>query len=234
MIHVFKKEVAAYFSTPFGFIFIGIFLLLSGIVFSTYNLLGGGGDMSGMFGLLANMSFMTYPILTIKLFPEERRAGTEQLLLTSRLSITDIVLGKYLAAGFVFLTALVVTGIYVVILKVYGYPDLLAIACSYTGFFLLGMTFIAICTFTSSFAENQVTAAISSFGTLVGLVMIGAVSRTIQIPVVSEILSALAITRQYDEFIRGIYRPGPICYFVGFSIVFIYLTIFSLGRRRFA
>ena len=64
--------------------------------------------------------------------------------------------------------------------------------------------------------------------------MVGAVSRTLQIPVLSEILSALAITRQYDEFIRGIFRPGPICYFIGFSIVFICLTIISLGSRRFA
>ena len=234
MISIFKKEVSAYFSTPFGFIFMGIFLLLSGIVFSTYNLVGGGGDLSGMFGLLANMSFMTYPVLTIKLFAEERRAGTEQLLLTSRLSATDIVLGKYLAAGFVFLATLAVTGVYVIILKTYGFPDLLAIAGSYIGFFLLGMAFIAVCTFTSSLADNQVTAAISSFGALVGLVMVGAVSRTLQIPVLSEILSALAITRQYDEFIRGIFRPGPICYFIGFSIVFICLTIISLGRRRFA
>lgn len=234
MIFIFKKEVSAYFSTPFGFIFMGIFLLLSGIVFSTYNLVGGGGDLFGMFGLLANMSFMTYPVLTIKLFAEERRAGTEQLLLTSRLSVTDIVLGKYLAAGFVFLATLAVTGVYVIILKTYGFPDLLAIAGSYIGFFLLGMAFIAVCTFTSSLADNQVTAAISSFGALVGLVMVGAVSRTLQIPVLSEILSALAITRQYDEFIRGIFRPGPICYFIGFSIVFICLTIISLGRRRFA
>lgn len=234
MIFIFKKEVSAYFSTPFGFIFMGIFLLLSGIVFSTYNLVGGGGDLSGMFGLLANMSFMTYPVLTIKLFAEERRAGTEQLLLTSRLSATDIVLGKYLAAGFVFLATLAVTGVYVIILKTYGFPDLLAIAGSYIGFFLLGMAFIAVCTFTSSLADNQVTAAISSFGALVGLVMVGAVSRTLQIPVLSEILSALDITRQYDEFIRGIFRPGPICYFIGFSIVFICLTIISLGRRRFA
>ncbi len=188
MIFIFKKKSQAYFSTPFGFIFMGIFLLLSGIVFSTYNLVGGGGDLSGMFGLLANMSFMTYPVLTIKLFAEERRAGTEQLLLTSRLSATDIVLGKYLAAGFVFLATLAVTGVYVIILKTYGFPDLLAIAGSYIGFFLLGMAFIAVCTFTSSLADNQVTAAISSFGALVGLVMIGTVSRTLQIPVLSEIL----------------------------------------------
>ncbi len=233
MYTIWKKEVSAYFSTPFGLVFMGIFLLLSGIVFATYNLVGGAGDLRGMFGLLSNMSFMTFPILTIKLFADERRAGTEPLLLTSRLTSADIVLGKYLAAGFVFLVTLAVTLAYVVILLIFGYPDLLAIAGAYLGFFLLGMTFIAVCTFTSSLADNYVTAAIASFGVLVGLIMAGVVSRTIQISIVSQLLSALAITQQYDELIRGILRPGPILYFICFSAVMLCLTTISLARRRF-
>lgn len=233
MVAILKKEITAYFSTPFGFIFMGTFLLLSGIVFTTYNLVGGGGDLFGMFGLLANLSFMTFPILTLKLFADERRTGTEPILLTSRLTPAQIVLGKYLAAGFVFLATLLVTGVYVIILKVYGFPDLVAIAGSYLGFFLLGMAFIAVCLFTSSLAENYVTAAIASFGTLVGLTMAGALSRSVQVPVVSQILAALAITRQYDEFTRGIFRPGPICYFIGFAVVCIVFTIISLSRRRY-
>ena len=233
MFIIFKKEVATYFSTPFGFIFMGIFLLLSGIMFFTYNLLGGGGDLNGMFGLLSNISFMIFPVLTIKLFTDERKTGTEPLLLTSRLTTTQIVIGKYLAAAFVFLTSLAATAVYVLILVFYGFPDLKAIAGAYFGFFLLGMAFIAACTFTSSLADNYVTAAISSFGGLVGLVMIGIFSRSIQIPVISDILSALAITRQYDEFIRGIFRPGPIVYFIGFSAIFLCLSIISLDRRRY-
>jgi ABC-2 type transport system permease protein len=233
MITIFKKEVSAYFSTPFGFIFMGIFLVLSGMVFMTYNLLGGGGDLNGMFGLLSNMSFMVYPVLTMKLFADERRAGTEHLLLTSTISPAAIVLGKYLAACFVFLVTLAITSVYVVILKIYGYPDLQAITGAYIGFFLLGLAFIAVCTFTSSLADNYVTAAIASFGALVGLIMAGSFSRTVQVPVLSEILSALAITKQYDEFIRGIFRPGPIVYYISFSAVFIFLAIISLTSRRF-
>lgn len=233
MVAIWKKEVFAYFSTPFGFVFMGIFLLLSGIVFATYNLLGGAGDLRGMFGLLSNMAFMTFPVLTIKLFAEERRAGTEPLLLTSRLTAADIVLGKYLAAGFVFLVTLAVTLVFVIVLLIFGFPDLTSIAAAYFGFFLLGMTFIAVCTFTSSLAENYVTAAIASFGVLVGLIMAGAASRVIQLPVLSQIFAALAITQQYDELIRGVLRPGPIIYFVSFSAVSICLTIIALARRRF-
>ena len=109
MFLILKKEIAGYFSTPFGFIFMGIFLLLSGIIFTTYNLIGGGGDLNGMFGLFSNISFMIFPVLTIKMFADERRFGIEPFLLNSRLSSTQIVLGKYLAACFVFLAALAVT-----------------------------------------------------------------------------------------------------------------------------
>jgi ABC-2 type transport system permease protein len=233
MLCIFKKEVSAYFSTPFGFIFIGIFLLLSGVVFTTYNLLGGGGDLNGMFGLLSNISFMIFPILTIKLFVDEKRYGMEGFLLTSRLSSAQIVIGKYLAAFFVFLVTLAITLVYVAILKTFGFPYMASIVGSYLGFILLGAAYIAVCTFTSSLADNYVTAAVASFGLLVVLVMAGAFSRTLQLPVISQILSALALTRQYDEFIRGIFRPGPVVYFIGFTVVFICLAIFSFDRKRF-
>lgn len=233
MFIIFNKEVSAYFSTPAGFIFMGVFLLLSGVMFSTYNLVGGGGDLNGMFGLLANISFMIFPLLTIKLFADERRTGMEPILLNSKLSPTQIVLGKYFAAGFVFLAALAITWIYVLMLMVYGYPDLLAIAGSYIGFFLLGMAFIAVSTFASSLSENYMTAAIASFGALVALILAGAFSRSIQVPILSDIVGALAITRQYDEFVRGIFRPGPLLYFVAFSAVFVGLAIISVGRRRY-
>jgi len=234
MVTIFKKELSTYFSTPFGFIFMGIFLVLSGIIFFTYNLLGGGGDLNGMFGLLSNIAFMVFPILTIKLFADERKAGTEPLLLTSRVSTTQIVLGKYFAAVFVFLASLAATLIYVIILKIYGFPDLIAIAGSYFGFILLGMAFIAISTFTSSLADNYVTAAIASFGVLVGFVLIGVFGRSVSAPILSDFLSALAITRHYDEFIRGIFRPGLVMYFLGFVIVFITFTVFSVERKRYS
>jgi ABC-2 type transport system permease protein len=119
-------------------------------------------------------------------------------------------------------------------LAVYGFPFMSAIVGSYIGFSLLGAAFISVCTFTASLADNYVTAAVSSFGALVGLVMAGAFSRSLQIPVISQVLSALALTRQYDEFIRGIFRPGPVVYFIGFSAVFLCLSMISLDRRRFS
>jgi len=230
--YIFKKEVSAYFSTPFGFVFMGIFLLLSGLSFTIYNLVGLSGEVSGMFSLLSNLAFMVFPVLTMRLFAEERRAGTEQLLLNSRLSITDIVLGKYFAAIFVLLCSLAVTLIYVGILIRFGYPNLGSVAASYAGFLLLSMAMIAVCTFASSLADNQVTAAIASFGLLFVLVMLNSFTRSVNIPVITDILSALSITTRYDEFVRGIFRPGPVCYYLAFTAVSLFVTVKNIERRR--
>lgn len=233
MKHLFKKEIDAYFTTPFGFVFLGIFLLISGVMFTVYNLLGANGDLNGMFDLMKNLSFMVFPVLTMRMFAEERRAGTEQLLVTSRLSPTNIVLGKFFAALLVFVAALAVTLIYVGILARYGMPNYGSIAASYLGFFLLGAAMIAVCTFTSSFAENQITAAIASFGTLFFMVILASFVKSIDIPVVTPALSAVAITIRYDEFTLGILRPGPVVYYLAVTAVFLGLTVKNLQWRRY-
>lgn len=233
MISILKKEIEAYFTTPFGFVFMGIFLLLAGLTFTMSNLLGGNGDLLGMFGLLANISFMTFPILTMRQYSEERKAGTEQLLLSSRLSVTDIVLGKYFAALVVFLLTLVVTCVYPIIIMSYGTPNIGGLMASYLGFILFGSAMIAVCSFIASFTENQVIAAIASFGLLFVLVMLSSFSKSIDVPVLKQILSALAISERYDEFIRGIFRPGPVSYYICYASVFMFLTIMNIKKRRF-
>ncbi len=234
MIAMIRKEIEAYFTTPFGFVFMGIFLLLAGLTFTMSNLLGGSGDLLGMFGLLANISFMTFPILTMRQYSEERKAGTEHLLLSSRLSITDIVLGKFIAALVVFLLTLLVTAAFPIILVIYGDPNIGGIFASYFGFFLFGSAMIAVCTFIASFTENQVIAAIASFGLLFLLVMLSSFAKSIEVPVLKEILSTLAISSRYDEFIRGIFRPGPVSYYICYAAVFLFLTITNIKRRQLA
>jgi ABC-2 type transport system permease protein len=234
MIAMIRKEIEAYFTTPFGFVFMGIFLLLAGLTFTMSNLLGGNGDLLGMFGLLANISFMTFPILTMRQYSEERKAGTEHLLLSSRLSISDIVLGKYIAALVVFLLTLLLTAPFPIILVLYGSPNIGGIFASYFGFFLFGSAMIAVCSFIASFTENQVIAAIASFGLLFLLVMLSSFAKSIEVPVLKEVLSALAISARYDEFIRGIFRPGPVSYYICYAAVFLFLTVTNIKRRTLA
>jgi ABC-2 type transport system permease protein len=232
MISLYKKELAAYFGSPFGFVFLGIFMLISGIMFTIYNLLGANSGLAGMFDLLRNFSFILFPTLTMRMFAEERRTGAEQMLMTSRLSIADIVLGKFFAAFTVFLAAMAGTLVYVGIVIRYGAPSAGSLAASYLGFILLGMAMIAICTFTSSFAENQITAAVASFGTLFLLVLLAAFTRSLQAPIVTPVLRALAITLRYDEFTRGILSPGPLVYYLAVTCLALLYTVKALELRR--
>lgn len=234
MISMIRKEIEAYFTTPFGFVFMGIFLLLAGLTFTMSNLLGGNGDLLGMFGLLANIAFMTFPILTMRQYSEERKAGTEHLLLSSRISVSAIVLGKYIAALVIFLLTLLLTAAFPIILVIYGDPNIGGIFASYFGFFLFGSAMIAVCSFIASFTENQVIAAIASFGLLFLLVMLSSFAKSVSVPVLKEILSALAISARYDEFIRGIFRPGPVSYYICYAAVFLFLTVMNIKRRQLA
>jgi ABC-2 type transport system permease protein len=232
MISLYKKELAGYLGSPFGFVFLGLFMLISGIMFTIYNLLGANSGLAGMFDLLRNFSFILFPTLTMRMFAEERRTGAEQMLMTSRLSIADIVLGKFFAAFTVFLVAMAGTTVYVGIVMSYGVPSAAALAASYLGFILLGMAMIAVCTFTSSFAENQITAAVASFGTLFLLVLLASFTRSLEIPIVTPVLRALAITVRYDEFTRGILSPGPLAYYLAVTCLALLYTVKALELRR--
>lgn len=230
---IFKKEMNTYFDTPFGYVFVGIYLVLSGIMFTLYNLLGGNSGLAGMFDLMKNFTFIIFPILTMRMFAEERKNGTEDYLLTSHLSVKDIVLGKFFAACALFAAALLVTLVYVGIIAVYGYADAASITVSYVGFFLLGVSMIAICTFTSSFADNQITAAISSFGVLFLMVMLLSFTKSLSVPIITPLLSALAITKQYDAFTLGVLTPGPVLYYIGVTAISLVLAVKNIELRRF-
>lgn len=166
MIPVLKKELKTYFLTPFGYIFMGFFLLISGFFFAVGNLFQANPNYNSMLGTITFVFMILVPILTMRLLAEETRQKTDQLLLTSPLSVTEIVLGKYLAAIVVFLLTLTVTCIYPILLSFFGSIAIGEIIGGYIGFFLLGASFIAVGLFISSLTENQVVAAVITFSSL--------------------------------------------------------------------
>lgn len=232
MLAVFKKEVAIFFLTPFGYVFIGFFWLISGIVFTVYNLSGGRGDIYGMLGVLNFASIVVFPVLTMKLLAEEKKMATDQLLFTSPVTLTSIILGKYFAALFVFLVALTGTGIFAVFTLLFGKTSPGAILGSYLGFVLLGAAYIAICLFASALTENQVTSAITGFGFLFGFMLIGLLANSVPLTGLKETLKWLAILSKYEEFTSGLLKAGPLVYYLGFSVAFVFLTISVVENRQ--
>ena len=234
MLAIFKKEVAIYFLTPFGYIFIGLFLLLSGIVFVAYNLAGGKGDIFGMLGVLNFLSIIAFPILTMKLLAEEKKTSSDKLLFTASVKLSSIILGKYFAAMFVFLVTLASTGVFAIFIIIFGKTSIGAILGSYLGFVFLGAAFIAICLFASALTENQVTSAIAGFVFLLAFMLIGVLGNAVNNPTLKEIINWLSIMNKYNEFTRGIMRIGPLGYYLSFAVVFIYFTIRLVESRQWS
>jgi ABC-2 type transport system permease protein len=166
MLAIFKRELKAYFLTPIGCLYMGLFLLVTGIFFTFTNLFSQSSQYSGFLGNVLFIYLSAIPLLTMRLFSEEKRQRTDQLLLTSPISIVEIVCGKFLAALCLYAMTLVVTVLYAVIIAIYG--DLLVWETlgSYIGFLFLGASYIAIGVFVSASTENQITAALVTFFSL--------------------------------------------------------------------
>ncbi len=168
MLAVFRRELRAYFVSPIGFVFVGFFILIAGVFFAISNLLSANPGFIPVLSSLTFVFLFLVPILTMRLLTEETRQKTDQLLITSPLSITGIVLGKYLAAVGVFVITLLITVLFPVIMSFYallglGWWEILG---GYIGFLLMGCCFISIGLFFSSLTDNQLIAAMETFAAL--------------------------------------------------------------------
>ena len=163
MLAIYKKEMRGYFTTPLGYVFIAVFLAVSGFMFAVATLQSGTSDVSGYFQLMIFGYIVIVPLLTMRSFSEERRTRTEQLLLTSPVSLFSIVMGKYLAAFTLFLIAECIVFVYALLLRYLGSVVWTSLIGNFAAMLFLGAAFIAIGLFVSSLTENQMSAAVVSF-----------------------------------------------------------------------
>jgi ABC-2 type transport system permease protein len=202
MLAVFSKELRTYFLTPIGYVFMGFFLTISGLLFTASNLIPAS---SNYYPVLSNLIFIfliAVPVLTMRLVSEENRQKTDQLLLTCPLKISDIVWGKYLAAITVFLLTILITGLYPLIMSWHGLIPLTEIFSGYIGFFLLGASFIAVGLFVSALTDNQVSAAVITFGVLLLIWLIDALQQALPTDTLSGLIFAAVILVGLALFIR--------------------------------
>lgn len=234
MLSIFKREVKAYFLTPSGYVFIAVFILLTGFFFITYNVAYGTTDFSGTIGNMQIILLFAVPILTMRLLAEERKSGTEQLLLTSPVSLTGIVVGKYLAALFIFFVSVVLSFVYPAILAMFGSIDPVKTAGGYAGLFLLGASFIAFGLFTSSLVEHQGASAALSFGGLLVLWLIEWLSPLVSSRAAIEVINMVSLLRRSEDLLLGVVEAGPLVYYLSFILLFIFLTVRIIEKRRWS
>ena len=129
MLAIFKREFKAYMQSAIGYVLMGVFLLISGLFFLFYKLMSMSADIGGMLSNLQFVLMLLVPILTMKLISEERRSKTDQMLLTSPVSLWAVVLGKFFAACSVFALSLIFSLGFVIILDVFGSPAYIEVIC---------------------------------------------------------------------------------------------------------
>lgn len=163
MLAIYKKELRSYFTSVIGYLFISFILVLIGIYFAAYNINSAYPKFEVTLSAVTFVFLIAVPVLTMKILAEERKQKTDQLLLTAPVSISSIVLGKYLALVTIYLIPIVIICFYPLILSQYGEVSLAATYTAIVGFFFLGCANLAIGEFLSAITESQVIAAVLSF-----------------------------------------------------------------------
>ena len=178
MAAVYKRELRSYFQSMTGYVFIAFMVLFMGIYFMAYNMMSGYPYFSYTLSGMVTIMMIAIPVLTMRSFADERKMKTDQLLLTSPVSVLSIVLGKYLAAVSVFGIMVTVFAVPVgisaicpLIIKMNGTANLKGDYAAILAFFLLGCLYIALGMFISSLTESQIIAAVGSFGIILLLIL---------------------------------------------------------------
>jgi len=230
---VYRKELRSYFYSPIAYVLIGLFILLTSIFFFLGNLASRVADFSGIVGTMGFILVFIIPVLTMRILAEDRKNGTEVLLLTSPSRLSGIVIGKFLAAFTVFLILTVLTFVYPVIIVLLGGKITAQLVGSYIGFILLGASFISVGVFASSITENQVVAVIVGFVSLLVMWIIDSLAGFIG-GFAGKVLSWFSLLSRYEDFNKGILSLSPIVYYISFTAVFIFITIQMIEKRRWS
>ncbi len=222
---VIKKEFKSYFCTPIGYIFIGVFLIAFSISFY-FSVIGYGNvNFEYIYYTLPTILVLAFiiPLLTMRSFSEERKTGTEQLLLTSPISITKVVLGKFIAALFIVLITELCTFMYFGILCHYGVPKLTTTFATLLGFLLFVMSYISFGMLTSSITENQIIS---------GIVSIGFFIITWVLPEFNSSLESYSFINMFYKYTQGQIDIGDTVTFIAFTITCLLLTVIVMQRRK--
>ena len=221
---IFKKELKSYFLSPIGYVVIGIFLLCFSVFFYLTVFSQGSVDLGALYYYTALYGLIVIvPILTMRMFAEERKNGTEQLLMTSPISIFKIVIGKLFAAIVVILITLLLSLIFLAITSFFGKVNVASTVVAILGFVLISIAALAVGMFASSITENQIIAGIITIAFLIISLFVGNIST---------IFSSFTLIDFYLPFAQGIISLESGILLILFAILFITLTIIVLKRRK--
>ncbi len=254
MFAIYRKEMRSYFINPIGYIYLGVFLVFSALLCCYSTIIAGTYDTSKYFTYLIFTFIVLIPILTMRLFAEERKLRTEQLLLTAPVTITGMVMGKYLAALTMFVGGILVSCINFLPIYIVGNAERVGttmntqhigpitgeIVGSVLAVILLGAALIAIGTLISALTENQLSAAVITIGVIAVMVLLNVLNLLkdsdgqplIGSYIVRAIIDWISVISRYTSFSNGLFDYAAVLYYASLAFVFLFLTVRVYEKRR--
>lgn len=248
-----KKELGSYFSSPVAYVVITMFLVITGYffynqfaMFSTLSFQASNDPglakqqnllnitetvLRPLFGNISMIMLLMMPLLTMRLFSEEKKSGTIELLLTYPVTDMEVILGKYFACLTVFILMLFLTVTYPALLFIFGKPEMGPVLTGYIGLFFMGAAFISLGIFTSSLTENQIIAATLSFGLLFLFFMMG-YSVGMMGPLLGKLMMYISLIGHLESFAKGVIDTTDIIYYCIFITLFIFLTLRVMESKK--
>lgn len=287
MLAIYKKEIKAYFTSIVGYLFIAFFLAIIGLYHYLQNMYGESANFSYALYSISIFFVLLVPMITMRIMAEENKQKTDQLLLTSPISITKIIVGKYLAVISVFAVVMGITCIYPLVMANYGTVNFKMNYAAIFAFFLLGASYMAIGLFISAMTESQAFAAVVTFivilltylatgigsiiptdnktawitfsvlyliVTIITYVMMHNLTLSFFIGCIGEIAIAalyllnptlfdgsvvkvlgwFSMITRFDTFIYGNFDVAAVVYYISLIVLFIFLTIQTIKKRRWS
>jgi ABC-2 type transport system permease protein len=246
MLAIYKKELRSYFTNPLGFVFAGIFLAVSALLFSYTTFLAKTYDTSSYFLLMIFVLVILLPLLTMRLFAEEKKLRTEQLLLTAPISLTGMVLGKFFAAFTMFFGCMLVSCINFIPLYAIAAAERgnLSYSTTYVGpvtaqivgcmiaIVLIGAAFIALGTLISTLTENQLAAAIITMAAIFGLIFTSLISSFVPVAWIRTVLNWISVLGRFSNLSKGVFDISAVVYYLSLTFAFLFLTVRIYEKRR--
>lgn len=234
MLAIMKRELLSYFTSPLGYVFIAIFYLFSGVFLFLFTLTAQSTDMSYVYTGMFFVMLIMIPVLTMRLMAEENKQKTDQLLLTSPVSLIRLVLGKFLSAFVILLICMLIFLIYGIVLSCFASVNWAVILGNIVGMLLLGSLCIAAGLFVSTLTENQMIAAVGSIGINIGFILVDSFASVMPTKFLQDVFYSLSFFSRYNEFTIGIFSLSNIFFFASVAFIFLFLTVRVLERRRWA
>lgn len=233
---IFRRELNAYFKAPLGYIYLAIFFFFGGQFLQQQVGYSQTNDMSGIFNSLFTIILFTMPIVTMRLMSEDKRLKTDQALLTAPVSLGGIVWGKFLAAFALFGVGVLMTFVYFIVLSAMSTPAWSLFFGNFLGLLLLGGALISIGLFISAMTESQMVAAIGGFAAMFFIMMLDSIASLVPtaISFVGTALSSISFMTRYNDFTSGIINIEHILFFVSVMVVFNFLTVRVLEKKRWS